>query len=413
MPDSYKIVSSKDNELVKWLNSYDLNANPDKIEVLHLCGWDKRGKYFLFFKNRLLKDMLGRLKNRVIFYLACVLEWPNPFWRVLKSSIEESGVYVYGMSFSILNLIRQAARIKIIHFHYVYPQPLYGFFTALPIRIRNFLYRISVRYQEISFVPRLRFAKFLGYRIIYTVHNFLPHENNRFIKQNTEALYRFSDTVVVMGECDRAAVRKFIPENKIRIIPFFRLEYLLGTVPDKDVSRERLYLPQNKKIYLCFGNIRRYKGFDIVIKVFKDLQIDALLVVAGDPSEDPGFSDELRNLAEGEKRIKLFLRKLSDEEINLFISSCDVAVFPFRRISNSASWITAKSFYKPTIVSEKGNIREYASPLTDMLINDELELKESIIASFKTDFSFPREEYLRNIPPLPEVAAMYSKVYNE
>jgi len=50
----YKIVSSRDNQIVNWLRKYNFQINPGNIQTIHLGGWNKLGKDFQMVKKKLL-----------------------------------------------------------------------------------------------------------------------------------------------------------------------------------------------------------------------------------------------------------------------------------------------------------------------------------------------------------------------
>ena len=102
-----------------------------------------------------------------------------------------------------------------------------------------------------------------------------------------------------------------------------------------------------------------------------------------------------------------------DSEIEIYLNAADVAVFPFKQITNSGSAILAKSFYKPTICIDRGNIKDYVNPVTDILVRSEAELEKAITEASSKVFPKGKEEYLKGIPGPAEVAQMHRKLYEE
>ena len=125
---------------------------------------------------------------------------------------------------------------------------------------------------------------------------------------------------------------------------------------------------------------------------------------------DPLYAEELNNLIGNDKRITMIARKGS-EDIGVFLNAADIVVFPFRQTTNSGAVMLAKSFYKPTICMDTGNIRDYANPVTDILVRNEKELKKALLVARKRSFPENREEYLKGIPAPEEVARMHKTVY--
>lgn len=58
----YKIIGHKDMSGFEWLKKYDFINNPDSLEAIHLCGWDKFGKDFQIMKKKILKIVAEKVK---------------------------------------------------------------------------------------------------------------------------------------------------------------------------------------------------------------------------------------------------------------------------------------------------------------------------------------------------------------
>lgn len=54
LSDKYKIVGFHNLPAVKKLKEYDFKNNPNNIETIHLCGWDKLGEDFRTVRKKLL-----------------------------------------------------------------------------------------------------------------------------------------------------------------------------------------------------------------------------------------------------------------------------------------------------------------------------------------------------------------------
>lgn len=348
---------------------------------------------------------------RISFYPNRVFDWPNPFWRILRSSLQKYGVEVVETKFSIPELFKNKKKIKNIHFHYVYPD-----FSCkrFPKKIRDKINTLGAAYQNKVFGIRLKVARRLGYRIIYTVHNLEFHDSAcSDARRNLNSLYRAADSIVVMGGRDRQELKKLLGRKEIAVVPFFHYEGIYKNRITKSEAREKLKIASEKFVYLFFGTLRRYKGVDILIRAFKELNSDSILLIAGEASQEPEYMDELKQLAGDSANIKISEKMIPDNEIQTFMNAADIAVFPFRRISNSTAVILAKSFYKPTICMDRGNIRDYTNPKTDILVKNEDELMKALFEAPRKKFPAEKKEYLKGIPGPEEAAGMYEKVYKK
>ena len=130
-------------------------------------------------------------------------------------------------------------------------------------------------------------------------------------------------------------------------------------------------------------------------------------------SYESAYVEELKKLAKDNPNIVVVKDRIADNDIQVYMNAADVVVFPFRQVSNSAAVILAKSFYKPTICMNLGNISDYANPDTDILVDNESELEKALFNVQDRRFSKDRKAYIKNIPSVEAVAVMYKKLYLE
>lgn len=349
----------------------------------------------------------------ISFYPNSLFVWSNPFWRILKKALFDSGVNVVKMPLSIISLIVSRKKIRLIHFHYAYPDISRTDYGYMPKIIWNKLYHVIYFCQNLSFGFKLRLAKKIGYKIIFTVHNLEPHDGNpKRQYKNISLLYHMADAITVMGNGCLNELGKRFPQKTIVLIPHFHYEKLHENSITKKEARKKLGIAGDSFIYLFFGGIRRYKGIDILIRIFENSNPKDLLLITGDFSLDPAYTKEIERLTAGIHNIKM-LECQDTKDIQIFMNAADVAVFPFRQITNSGSLILAKSFYKPTICMEKGNITNYINSNTDIAVKDEAGLRDALIEAKKRHFPHEKNLYLQKIPSVRESALMYKNLYEK
>jgi len=418
----YSISGCTEPAGVEHVKKYDLETNKDGIETIHLCGWDKSGKDFRAVKRKLFRAMWRRMRKikevtrgrriRVGFYPNSVLDWPNPFWRILRDALAAEAVEVLRMPFSVRGLALNRGKVDAMHFHYVYPEAPAWTKTLLPDKIGNKLWLFYRWYNAKMFEKRLKFAKKLGYKIVYTVHNLKFHDKqDNAAEKNLTLIYKLADTIVVMGENDKIELKKTLHVENIKEVPHFHFERYYENKITKKEARKKLKIKDDRYVFLFFGAIRGYKGVDGLIETFKKTKIDALLLIAGCGSQEPEYAKQLVALAVGDKRIRIQDKRIADDEIQTYMNAADLVVFPFRQISNSSALILAKSFYKPTICMDRGNIKDHTSPDTDILVKDEHELERALVEAVHRDFPADKERYVKGIPSPQKAAAMYKNIY--
>ena len=148
-------------------------------------------------------------------------------------------------------------------------------------------------------------------------------------------------------------VRCFKPKSLVRRIyhPSYGFYSRWDTQPNKQSEKPRL---------LFFGNIRRYKGVDVLVRalaVVKEV-LDVEAVIAGEFYLDPG---PLRRLAEElglVDRICWHDCYVPNEQVPALFRNSDVVVLPYRAASQSGVVPLAYEFDVPVIATDVGGLSE-------------------------------------------------------
>ena len=107
---------------------------------------------------------------------------------------------------------------------------------------------------------------------------------------------------------------------------------------------------------LYFGVIRPYKGVDVLVEAFRQVE-DAELWVVGRPLEVS--MEHLRRLAPP-GRVRFVDRYVSDPELPAFFRRADVLVLPHRSVDVSGVLFAGLAFGKAMVLSGVGGFREIA-----------------------------------------------------
>lgn len=111
---------------------------------------------------------------------------------------------------------------------------------------------------------------------------------------------------------------------------------------------------------LFLGNIRPYKGVLELIEAFRQLiecGEQAELMIVGRPL-DQELSDAIAAEVGCCKAIQYKPRFVPENEIQIYLNACDVAVFPYRRILSSGAVILAMSFARACVAPRLGCIQD-------------------------------------------------------
>lgn len=217
------------------------------------------------------------------------------------------------------------------------------------------------RYSQ--FAENLEFAKRIGYRIVWTMHNLYPHERPFPEVDHMGRLLISRAADAVIAHCNFAAelARKtFYRRHNLHVIPHGNFIDVYPNEVTRQEGRKQLGIPEEAFVYIFFGNVRVYKGIETLLDAFlKVKESDALLLLMMRQWGNNQYFDEIEGLAKRDGRIRVFTSSyFPDSDFQIYLNSADVAVFPFSEVLTSGSAITALSFGKPVILPRLGCLPE-------------------------------------------------------
>lgn len=234
------------------------------------------------------------------------------------------------------------------------------------------------------------FLKIRRKKIIFTVHNVLGHETNMLDRIITKTMFAFPDFFILHSTKNIDKMEEIFKIKKERMvrIPHGIYEFYKNEEVTKKESRKKLDIKDKTFVVLSFGNIREYKGVDILIKAFaivRDEIPDAYLIIAGKPWIDWNPNQKLIEKYNLKKNVRTFLDYVPMSDVKHYFQSCDLVALPYKEFdAQSGPGNIALAFHKPLIVSNTGG-------LPDLLKNKEFvieknnvkQLAEKIIKIFK------------------------------
>jgi glycosyltransferase involved in cell wall biosynthesis len=275
----------------------------------------------------------------------------NPYVRLLQTALLEAGVPCStAEELSPLHSPFLPGVANILHLHWL--ELLY----SAPTRGRTIRRLAAV-------LSGLAWVKARGGKIVYTVHNLHPHE------QDTPALNRVGNVALSAlvdalhvhdEEAKTGAARIYGRRDRIYVVPHGSY---VGAYPNDCTKREarvRLGLAERAVVYLCLGQIRRYKGIEDLIVAFRQLSAegaDCQLLLAGHV-HDPAYATTLCALTLGQESIHTWFHYVDDAELQYFMNASDVCVLPYRDVTTSGAGILAFSFGKPVVAPALGGFPE-------------------------------------------------------
>ncbi len=209
-----------------------------------------------------------------------------------------------------------------------------------------------------SIVSLLILTRIRGRKAILTLHNLRANTFPTLDSIFLTVAMKLAHAIVVHDEAGlRGLENRFL--GLIRVI---RPGTLGNPLRNREEARQELGIDDGVKAVLFFGNIRRYKGLDILLRAFRQLKDrqDVLLIVAGDCWEDwrtryQGMVEELG------PRARIFLGYQPSSMVDLLFSSADIVVLPYLRFSaQSGVGTLALGYGCPLVVTNVGGLPELA-----------------------------------------------------
>ncbi len=231
-----------------------------------------------------------------------------------------------------------------------------------------------------AFLSLLWLARWRGTRVVWTIHDL--GSNDRW-HPRLEAWYwrRYTvqvDAVICLSrEALRLARLRFPALGRLpgHVVPHGHYRDSYPNTLTQSEARARLDLDAKTPVLLHFGLLRPYKNVPHLIATFAEAALpEAVLLIAGKPF-DRQIQREVERAAANVPGVRLELRYIAPEEVQLFLLAADLVVLPYQRILNSGATLLALSFARPVLVPDKGSMVEHQEDFGDQwirLYEDEL-----------------------------------------
>jgi len=214
----------------------------------------------------------------------------------------------------------------------------------------------------------LLLLRVLGLRIVYTVHDALPHGDRRWTsKFKYGQLYRLADALVVLSRQVGQDVEDWVLSDVGRKVHHIEHGLLSPKVPSPTPAeaRQRLQIDPAEEMLLFFGGIEAYKGIADLIDAFavaSRQRSKLALYIVGSPWEpwEP-YQQQIDRLGLGD-RVKAFPRFVSEEDKVAFYAAADVSMLPHRDPSQSAMGLEALALGQPLIATRAGGLPDLVEP---------------------------------------------------
>jgi len=165
-------------------------------------------------------------------------------------------------------------------------------------------------------------------------------------------LYDHADQKIIHFQANFAEIEKELGIHDftdIHVIPNAIHDMYPNKIGRRE-AREKLKIPEDKHVLLCFGHVWENRGYEHFVEALRLSGDDYLGLIVGRPDHARTAS----RLQEEEKQmtnLRLDLRLIRDDEIQVFFNASDVIVLPYTSITTSGVVMLAFAYARPVIAS--------------------------------------------------------------
>lgn len=254
-------------------------------------------------------------------------------------------------------LRQNASRVNLLHFHWTHYH-----YTA-NTWLRSVL-------ELVKFIGKIVLARWLGYKIVWTMHNYMPHERTYPLLHYIERflLARLVHATIVHCEYGRHLLQKrLLRRSNVFVIPLGDFGPYLTPNPTRQNARQYLQIPDEAIVFYFFGSIRPYKQVPKLLREFATQAGTNLRLIITGATLNDALKTEILELAARDSRVHTRLEYILDKELAIYLGAADVVVLPYRDILGSGSAMLALSSGLPIVAPRVGCLAELITPACGIL----------------------------------------------
>ena len=273
-------------------------------------------------------------------------------------------------------------------------KPFILFFNYIILIIKTIILKPDIIHYNWLCIPVIdlffiKIFKFLNCKVLLTKHNYFQHNKNSLIFKE-KSIFKQSDRIFCLSSFVKNQFDD-INQKKITIIPH------RNCYEDIIKSQKPIVRSENKPLkLLLIGNIKKYKGIDLIIEVVKHLKennFSVFLNIVG-----PGESSYVKKILKKIEKLNLSNNILIKNKFLNFKSFCktindaDIGVIPYIRASQSGIPYLFYSYNKPLVVSNIGGLKEQTNKKLSIISN--IDVKEFANCIIKMDKKIRNNEII-------------------
>jgi len=195
-------------------------------------------------------------------------------------------------------------------------------------------------------------------KVVAITDNVIPHEKRPGDKAFTKYFLSACDAFITMSEKVMYDLRLIEPAKPAMHV-LHPLYDNFGNAVSKIEARKKLELPQDEKIILFFGFIRKYKGLDLLLEamsIVKEKAPAIKLMIAGEFYEDQKPYLQIIDRYNLKDSLVMRTEFIPDSDVKYFLCAADAVIQPYRNATQSGVTPLAYHFEKPMVVTNVGGL---------------------------------------------------------
>lgn len=314
-----------------------------------IIGWTRGSREELVADWQDALAAAGSMREKAVAWLHWPIDLHNPYQPLLYSRFASRGLapmrlYDWSKLDGALASLPSGTPI-VLHLHWLYHVTSGSTsLAAAEEKVRRFCKEIDT-------------LRARGIRIVWTVHNLMPHEM-RYSHAELELrrhLMRTVDVVHVMAAEHEQLLRDTYDAAAKSVVVAPHPSFV-GAYPDwidRQGARVHLGIPEDLRVLVTLGQIRPYKGYGDFLRLLdhthgRDPSLRWL--IAGAVREEEGWREFISAVA-SHPAVLCFPRFAAPQDLQYYLRAADAAVFPYLRSLNSGAIALAATFGLPAYVS--------------------------------------------------------------
>jgi glycosyltransferase involved in cell wall biosynthesis len=195
-----------------------------------------------------------------------------------------------------------------------------------------------------------RLLKRSGFKCIIECHNVISHEGGPLDRLLASFALSAADHLITHSSKDRKDLLAIVSGKRVSV----------SSLPSLTEFSSRTAADRNGRTILFFGNVRKYKGLDILLAAMPRVlqHIDCELIIVGEFYEPVEKYQAVIREQRIESHVHIDNRYVANEEVQQILEQADVLVLPYLSATQSAVARIALSNGLPLIASNTGGLAE-------------------------------------------------------